>query len=220
MRVLLWGATAAIAATAAAHTLAPFPRFLIAQLGVTVIVVLSLNILMGVVGLISLATAAFMGVGGYAMLILMMQFHIPFLPAVVAAVVVGGALGWLLGLVSLRLEGMSLAIVTFGFVVIFGVLVRQGGSMTGGGYGRAVPPIEVPGLGRLDIDVLTDACVFLSVVAVTLSWSLNRSRVGRTWFAIKDNETAAEIQGVNVGVQKALAFASTSALASFAGVLE
>lgn len=217
-----WGIGLAVAVvlTLVADNLDSFTRFLIAELGILVVVVLSLNLLMGVAGMLSLATSAFMGVGGYTMLILLSQYHVPLPLAMAAGVVAGWVIGWLLGLVSIRLAGLSLAIVTFGFVQVFVLVVKQGGKVTGDGYGLILPPVSIEGLGKLNAGYIGDICVFLTAVLVTLAWTMTHSRVGRSWFAIKDNEPAAELLGVNLATQKTLVFATTSAMASLAGILQ
>ena len=83
-----------------------------------------------------------------------------------------------------------------------------------------MPPIEIFRLGPLTPDMVSFVCVFVAIMVVVLTTTLTRSRIGRAWFAMKENPIAAEMQGVNLLSMRAQAFATTGALASLAGVLQ
>ena len=219
-RTVLPGLAVAALLTAGLGLLDVYPRFLLAQLAVVVIAVVSLNLLNGVAGMLSLASAAFMGVGGYGVLILLDNAGIPLAASVPLTLVTGWLAGWLMGLVAVRVSGLSLAIVTFGFVEIFQVFTREGGDLAGDGYGLVVPRIVIPGAGPLTRDIVTYGCVFAACVVVVLTVTLTRSRVGRAWHAIKDHPAAAEMQGVNLPAMRAQAFATAGAMATLAGILQ
>lgn len=212
-----------VVATLAAFGLAfvdPYVRFLIAQLAVLVIAVVSLNLLGNVAGMLSLASAAFMGLGGYGVLIGLTIYSLPLAAAVPLTLAAGWVVGWLMGLVAMRLSGISLAIVTFGFIQIFQVFVKQGGPLSGDGYGLIAPTIVLPKLGPLTPDHVSKACVFTAILVIQLTTSLTRSRIGRAWFAMKENPIATELLGVNLLQTRAQAFALTGAMASLAGILQ
>lgn len=219
-RVLLPGFAAAIAITLGLALLDVYPRFLLAQLSVLIIAVVSLNLLNGVAGMLSLASAAFMGVGGYGVLILMDLLGIPLAASIPLTLILGWAAGWLMGLVAVRVSGLSLAIVTFGFVEIFQVFTREGGELAGDGYGLVVPRLIIPHVGPMTRDLITYGCVFVAAVVVVLTVGLTKSRIGRAWYAIKDHPVAAEMQGINLTAMRAQAFATAGIMATLAGILQ
>jgi branched-chain amino acid transport system permease protein len=220
MRVIALGLAAAVLASIGVAFVDPYLRFLLGQLAVIVISVVSLNLLANVAGMLSLASAAFMGLGGYAVLIFLTISGIPLIVSIPLTIATGWIVGWLMGLIAMRLSGISLAIVTFGFVQIFQVFAKQGGSLSGDGYGLISPPIEIPGLGLLTSNIVSVVCVFVAIVVIVLTTTLTRSRIGRAWFAIKDNPVAAEMQGINLLLMRAQAFATAGAMASLAGILQ
>jgi ABC-type branched-subunit amino acid transport system permease subunit len=198
----------------------PYLGFLVGQLAVLVIAVASLNLLSNVAGMLSLASAAFLGVGGYAALIFLTEFGVPLPASIVLAVAAGWLVGWLMGLVAVRLSGISLAIATFGFVQIFQVLIKQEWEFSGSGYGLIVPPLEIPGIGPLTMIDASMICVFAGVVVLMLTSELTHSRIGRAWYAVKDHPIAAEMQGINLTQTRAQAFALTGAMTTLAGCLQ
>ena len=220
MRTIALGLIGAIAAAVALRFLGPYSRFLFAQLSILIIAVLGLNLLGNVAGMLSLASAAFMGLAGYGVLILLTIYGIPLIVAIPLTLFIGWAVGWLMGIVAMRLSGISLAIVTFGFILIFQVFAKQGGDWAGDGYGLTTPPLTMPGLGLLTQNQIGTACVFCAVMVAVLTTTLTQSRIGRAWMAIKENPVAAEMQGVNLMRSRADAFAISGAMAGLAGILQ
>ncbi len=216
--VLLLSAAAVLAGLSA--LIDPYLRFLIAQLAILVMAVASLNLLGNVAGMLSLASAAFMGLGGYATLILLTVAGIPLLLSIPLALLIGWLTGWIIGLIAVRLSGISLAIATFGFVQIFQVLIKQDWEFSGAGYGLIVPPLDIPGWGPVTSGLVSILCVFAAALTVLLTRELTASRIGRAWYAIKDHPVAAEMQGVNLTRMRALAFATAGAMATLAGALQ
>ena len=220
MRTIALGLGLAAAAAAVTGFADPYLRFLLAQLAVAIIAVLGLNLLANVAGMLSLASAAFMGLGGYGVLILLTLHGLPLIVAVPVTLALGWAVGWLMGVIAMRLSGLSLAIVTFGFIQVFQAFAKQGGAFSGDGYGLITPPLVAPGLGPLTQDVVAVGCVFIAGLAATLTLTLMRSRIGRAWFAVKAHPVAAQMQGINLMRERTNAFAVSGALASLAGVLQ
>jgi ABC-type branched-subunit amino acid transport system permease subunit len=220
MRTLALGLVGAVAAAVAIGFVDPYLRFLLAQLAILVIAVLGLNLLGNVAGMLSLASAAFMGLGGYGVLVALTLYGLPLIIAAPLTVAAGWAVGWLMGIVAMRLSGISLAIVTFGFIQIFQVFAKQGGAWSGDGYGLITPPLTMPGLGPVTADAVTAACVFVAVMVAVLTTTLTRSRIGRAWFALQEHPVAAQMQGVNLLRARADAFAVSGAMASLAGMLQ
>ncbi len=204
---------------ALAALLPSYRLFLVGQLAVVIIVTVALTVLMGGAGLLALSSAAFMAVGAYGVVILMINLHVPLLLAVPLIVIIGAALGAIVGFVTLRLSGFYLAIATLGLLQVLLVVLRHGGNLTGGGYGLVVPPLKLPFLPELRVESLAVFSVFLMVLVIGGSVNVMRSRIGRAWLAIRDNEPAARMQGIDVSRMKILAFAYTSAIISLAGVM-
>lgn len=203
-----------------AGRLPDYELFLVGQLAIDIVVTVALTLLMASAGLLSLASAAFMGVGAYSTAIVMSRWHSPALLALLVATIIGAIGGWFLGLVTLRLSGFQLAIVTFGFLQLLAVGLEHGGSFTGGGFGLVMPSFSLPGLGVLSVNGIAQACAFLGVISVIGGSTVMRSRVGRAWLALRDNEAAARMQGIDVHRMKVLVFVSSSALISLAGGLQ
>jgi len=220
MRIILIGLAVAAVASGVSAIIPPYTGFLTAQLAVIVIAVASLNLLGNVAGMLSLASAAFMGLGGYGVLIFLTIYGLPLIVSIPLTLIIGFVFGWIMGLIAVRLSGISLAIVTFGFVQVFQVFVKQGGAFSGDGYGLILPPVEILGIGPLTPRIISLTCVFTAAMVLVFTLALTRSRIGRAWFAIKENPIAAEMQGVNLLSMRAKAFATSGAMASLAGILQ
>jgi branched-chain amino acid transport system permease protein len=217
---LVYGALLGIAAIAFEFALPPYPRFIFGQFAVLVIITLGVNLLLGVAGLLSLASPAFVGIGANLSTAIMLRAHLPILVSIPISVAAGWCIGWILGIVSLRLAGFYLAMVTFGFLDVFLVILNEGGDYTGGGYGLIVPTSTLPVIGNVTLDVVIAICAFSAGLLLVLVNQVQRSRIGRAWLAIKDEPIAAEIQGIDVPRMKTLAFAVSSALATLAGTYQ
>jgi len=220
MRTIVIGLAVAVVAAIGIAFIDPYIRFLVGQLAIIVIAVISLNLLSNVAGMLSLASAAFMGLGGYGVLIFLTLSGVPLLVSIPLTLAAGWIVGWLMGLVAIRLSGISLAIVTFGFIQIFQVFAKQGGVLSGDGYGLITPPIDIPGIGLMTPGIVSGICLFVAIIVAVLTMNLTKSRIGRAWFAMKENPIAAEMQGVNLLFMRAQAFATTGAMASLAGILQ
>ncbi len=208
----------ALVLAALAATLPPYRLFLVGQLAVVIMVSSASTVLMGAAGLLSLSSAASMAIGAYGALLLTGMLKLPFIAAAALTVVIGGAIGGIIGLVALRLSGFHLAIITLGFLQVLLVLLKRGGEVTGGGYGLVAPTLRLEGLGTLTASHFAVLAVFVMVLAVAACSAAVNSRVGRAWLALRDNEPAARMQGMDVSRLKILAFTFCSALISLAGV--
>ncbi len=181
----------------------------------------SLNIVLGYAGLISLGHAGLFGIGAYtAALLTTGRDGIWFIPAFFAAGAVTALAGLLVGLPILRLKGHYLALSTLGFGEIVGSLLLNWRSLTLGNNGVGdIPPPAAFGLA-LDTD-LRFYYLLMPIAGLTLFFArrLAASRYGRLLFAIRDAELAAGSAGVNVPALKLLAFTTSAAIAGFAGAL-
>lgn len=218
-RAVLAGIGASLIAGLVVQPFPPFARFVVGQLALLVIVTVGLNFLIGVGGLLSIASAAFLGIGAYGLTIGMANVGMPFWLAIPLIVVLAWCLGWLLGVLSLRLVGFHLAIVTLGFLQVFVIVLRQGGDFTGGGYGLTVPYPTLLG-AQISESILVGLTVVFAGLACTFTYTLTRSRIGRALEALKSHPAAASLQGIDPRRLKTLAFAYSSALAALAGTMQ
>jgi branched-chain amino acid transport system permease protein len=188
-------------------------------MGVLALAALGLNVLIGFTGQISLGHAAFMGVGGYATAIAATRLDLPFWLSIPIGGVAACAAGMVVGVPSLRIKGLYLAIATLAAQVIFEWVFTNWDSVTGGIRGLNVPPARL--LGVTLGDDLRVYFLVQGVVAVhfLLASNLRRSRWGRAFVAVRDRDIAAEIIGVNIFRTKILAFMVSSYYAGIAGGL-
>jgi branched-chain amino acid transport system permease protein len=187
--------------------------------GVLAIGALGLNILTGYTGQISLGHAAFMGVGAYAAALASTRFGAPFWIAVPAGGFVACAAGAVVGVPSLRIKGLYLAIATLAAQVIFEWVFTNWTGVTGGIRGLNVAPAALLGF-RFD----TDRRVYFLIVTVLVAHAyaaanLFRTRVGRAFVAVRDRDLSAELMGVSLFRTKILAFMISSYFAGIAGGL-
>lgn len=189
-------------------------------IGITVIAVLGLQILMGYCGQISLGQAAFVGVGAYTSAVLSGYLHFPFWAALPCAGISAGLVGLLFGLPSLRVKGFYLVMATLAaqFIIPW-LIVNVRPDITKGTSSFSVP---VPELGGIIFN--TQQSMFYIIIPVMLlaiffAKNLVRTRLGRAFIAIRDNDLAAEVMGVDIFRYKILAFFICSIYAGIAGSL-
>ena len=189
------------------------------RIGIFVIAALGLNILTGFTGLISLGNAAFMAIGAYAAAWLAQHLGLGFVASIPLAGLITAALGMLVGIPSLRLRGLYLAMATLAAHFIVEFLIVHWEKVTGGVAGITVP---LPTVAGIVID--SDRKVFylimpVAVLAVLFAANLFRTRAGRAFIAIRDQEMSAAVMGINVFKYKLLSFALSSFYAGIAGAL-
>jgi len=186
-----------------------------------IVAVLGLYLVTGLCGQINVGQAALMAVGGYTTAVMTAQFGLSYWIALPCSAIVGALVGLIFGLPSLRLKGFYLAVTTMAahFIIIWSVSHLPLSKWTGGFEGLSTPP---PAFG--DFVFATDRLWYYPVVTVTIlmvfiALNLARSRFGRAWVAIRDNDLAAEVLGINVFYYKLLAFVMCSAYAGVAGAM-
>jgi branched-chain amino acid transport system permease protein len=203
-----------------------FPFFLSKSLlalatviGITIISVHGLNILTGYCGQISLGHAAFMAVGGYTSGILCSNFGWSFFAALPCAALSAGLVGLIFGLPSLKLKGFYLIMATVAaqFIIIWVIL--QAYSITGGPNGLPVPRPEIGGLVIKTNSGYFYLVMATAILATYIAKNLVRTKVGRAFIAIRDNDLAAEVMGINIFRYKLLAFFIGCVFAGVAGSL-
>ena len=185
---------------------------LLTVMGISIIGSLSLNLITGFCGQVSLGHAAFVGIGAYTASLLT-KADTSFFIALLAGTMLAGTFGVMVGLASLRVRHDFLAITTMGVNFVFLGVVRQQ-EWLGGELG--VSSIPDPGLGKLGFLAL----VLGSVILVSLlSLQIRRSWMGYVFEAISGDEDTARMLGLDVSRYKLIAFALGTALAGFSGGL-
>jgi len=178
----------------------------------------SLMVLVGYTGLISLGHAAFLGIGAYAHAYLLQQ-GLPWVASVAIAVLITTACGVIVGLPALRMTGIYLAIATLAFAVIIQEVFTRWESVTGGFAGLAVDKPIIFGVRINDDASFYYLCAALLALTILFTRNLLRSPTGRAWVAIRDSEIAAQSMGVHLPLYKSVAFAYSAALMGLAGAL-
>ncbi len=191
---------------------------LLITIGIYIILALSLNIIVGYVGQVSLGHAAFWAIGAYSFAILTTKYGLGFLGASVLSIVITTIIGVLLGLPCLRLSEDFLAIATIGinFIVqgIFNTFNYFGGAM---GIGNIpYPTIHGQMISNFSFMLIV---YFFVAVTIAISYIYKTSWAGLASFAIKDDETAATVSSISPVKFKLFAFAISSALVAVSGIL-
>jgi len=181
----------------------------------------SLTVLMGYTGQISLGHWSLVGVGAFAAANLHGRLDVPFVLTVPLVVAIGMGVSLLIGLPALRIKGLYLAVVTLTFSYAAELYVFRSELVGGGQTGQ---PMDVPKLGPFDLDSPTNRPLFAFSVAMLLVslWvarNLLRSRTGRTFLALRENEKAAATLGVSLRTARLTAFAASGGIAALAGVV-
>jgi ABC-type branched-subunit amino acid transport system permease subunit/ABC-type branched-subunit amino acid transport system ATPase component len=198
---------------------------ILANIGINIILVLGLNIITGLAGQLSLCQGAFFGIGAYACALLVMKAGLSFWLALPISALGTAVLGLAVSIPALRLRGHYLAMLTLAFTVIVAQVLTNWVEMTRGPSGLInIPwPDAIP-LGFAEIRIATRNQYYVFIVLmvalmVYLAALVQRSRLGMSLTAIREDETAAEIMGINTQVCKVTAFALSAFFGAVAGGL-
>jgi branched-chain amino acid transport system permease protein len=181
---------------------------LVLTLGTNSLLALSIYLTLSC-GMLSIANAAFMGIGAYTSAVLTMQYGVSFPVALVAGMLAPTVTAFVIGKPTLRLSGVYLAMATLAFGEVVRIAVLNAEPLTGGALG----------LNGIPQSTEWWHVALALVLTLTLLWRLRLSRVGRAFEAIKEDETAAGLMGIDVDAHKMLAFALGAAIAGLAGTL-
>lgn len=189
------------------------------MIGLYTILALSLNVILGLTGMLSMGHAAFYSIGAYVSAIIGTRFGMNFFVSAVAGVVFSAVLGMLLGLTTMRLSGSYLAITTMGFAEVVRMILLSWESMTNGAFG--IQQIPRPRFLGYELTTANGGLYLLVLILVILSIAfcaaIDDSKLGRTLRAIKNDELATVLMGVSVERYKVTAFAIAGGLAGLAG---
>ena len=188
--------------------------------GIFSLISIGLSMLMGYAGQISMAQAAFFGIGAYTSGILTARFGLNPWLVMPAGMLVAAVVAWLLGIPALRLKGHYLAMATLGFGVIVHIVLSEEVAWTGGPSGMA----DIPGLSIAGTKLTSETAYYYLVwmvvfLALLFCFLVLHSRVGRALRAIHEDETAAEAMGVPTARLKVQIFVLSAVLAALAGSL-
>jgi branched-chain amino acid transport system permease protein len=192
---------------------------LLTMMGIAVISVHGLNILTGYCDQISIGHAGFMAVGGYTSAILCAKLGLPFWVTLPCGALAAGIAGLIFGLPSLKIKGFYLIMATIAahFIIIWTIIQLR--SVTGGVDGLSVPS---PAIGGLMLSTKTNyfyLVMIIACVATLLAKNIVRTRAGRAFIAIRDNDLAAEVMGISLWSYKLQAFFIGCVYAGVAGAL-
>lgn len=181
---------------------------------------LGLTVLLGYSGQISLAQAAFFGIGAYTFSVLAANVHVSFWLAGLAALVVAAGFGLFLGAISLRLASHYLALVTIGFQIIVSLVLVNWRAVTGGADGVSnIPRPSFFGMTlNSDIAFYWFCVAILGIVAYVV-FRLRHSRLGGALLALREDEIAAASNGISLFWTKILAFTIAATLGGLGGIL-
>ena len=188
-------------------------------IGINIIAATGINILTGYTGLISLGHAAFMGIGAYSVAWLSNNLGLPFVLCLPLGGLIAASIGILVGIPSLRIKGLYLAIATLAAQFILGFIFNEWDSVTGGGRGTSLSPAEIFGI-KLDTEFeLYWLILVVMILSLFFARNLFRTRIGRAFIAVRDRDISAEVMGINLLWTKLSAFALSSFYAGLAGGL-
>lgn len=182
-----------------------------------VVIGLSINILMGYAGQISLGHQAFVGVGAFTSAYMVSTAHLTFWIAFLVAGLSGAAAALVLGFIALRLKGLFLALITLAYGSVARLTIFNLPSLTGGGAGARAP--RPPGFDSHTNKPYVYLCLMVLVALMYIDWRFIRSKVGRAIQAIRENELAAASFGINVTAYKLIAFVASGVFAGLGGSL-
>jgi branched-chain amino acid transport system permease protein len=220
-RHLAAAALAAVVIVALSYRLGPYRDYQLAEVAAYLAAVAGLTVLIGMSGQISIGHGAFMAIGGYAAALLLLHLHWPLELVFAAGVVIAALAGAIFGIAAARLRGPYLAGATLMLAVALPTVANQYPGIFGGDQGLTVTITTPAFLGASFpptrwLAWLTCAAALITLVLLA---NLGRSRVGRSWRAVRDDEVAAALSGLNVARLQVLAFVVSAACAGLGGAL-
>jgi branched-chain amino acid transport system permease protein len=190
--------------------------YMVCLIAINVIATVGLNITVGYAGLLSIGHSAFIGVGAYASALMWLSFDTPLAVNILVGAVAAFAVGIVFGLPALRIKGIYLAIATLAAQYSLYFVFQQWTSVTGGDRGLSLPQFDILGFGDKGFYWVV---VLVSLAACLAARNLFRTRVGRSFIAVREKDYAAEVLGINVVWTKLVAFGIGAAYAGVAGAL-
>ena len=187
-------------------------------IGITLVAATGLNILIGYCGQLSIGHAGFIAVGAYTSAVLTHRFGAPFPIALISAGIMAGVVGLIFGIPSVRVKGFYLAITTIAAQFIILYVINHWG-ITGGFSGISVPYASIASFEFRSPSSQYYLVITIAVLCTFFAKSISRTRLGRAFVAVRDNDLAAEVMGINLFYYKMLAFFIGCFMAGIAGSL-
>lgn len=212
---------AAIVLAIASALMGDYRDYELAEIAAFVTAVAGLTVLIGLSGQISIGNGAFMAVGGYVAALLFLHLHWPLALILLAATAAAALAGAIFGVAAARLRGPYLAGATLMLAVALPALSTQFQSVLGGDQGLGFF-VTVPGFLGVSFTLSHWQAWFncaVALIVLVLLANLTRSRVGRNWRALRDDEVAASLAGLNVARLQIVAFIVSAGCAGAGGVL-
>jgi branched-chain amino acid transport system permease protein len=203
-----------------AYVEAPYVIFVLNVTCINIILVLALNFILGYAGQVFLGTIAFFAVASYTHALLFAKLGWGFWPSLPVSIVATALLSLLIGIPTLRVRGAYLALMSMGFIIVVGDVIKNWMSFTGGVWG--VPNIPRPRLGSFELSSnlhMFYLCLALAFGLAWLSLLIEDSRYGRAFKAVRDDQLAVEMVGVSSTYVKVLAFVLCGVYTGVAGSL-
>jgi branched-chain amino acid transport system permease protein len=188
------------------------------EMGIATIAALGLNLLTGYAGQISVGHGAFMAIGAYSSAILTGEAGIPFILSMPLSGLIAAGLGMIVGIPSLRLKGLYLALGTLAFALIVDYILFHW-DFTKGDMGMAVKTASIGGFVIKSEKNYFYLVMSIAALAVLCTKNLVRSKIGRNFISIRDRDIAAEALGISLAKYKVMAFGVSSFYAGVAGCL-
>jgi branched-chain amino acid transport system permease protein len=188
--------------------------------GIYIILALGLNVVVGFAGLLNLGFVAFYAIGAYSYALLNTRFGLDFWSALPFSVVLTSVAGFLLAVPALRLRGDYLAIVTLGFGEITRLILNNWDSVTRGPNGiSGIAPPEIMSVSLGKLSYYYYLVLSFVIVTVFITRRVYASRIGRAWVAIREDEIASSVTGINTTLYKLYACAFGAFWAGLAGAV-
>jgi branched-chain amino acid transport system permease protein len=210
---VIWAVTSSVSS---------YDNFQIAQIGAYVVAIAGLTVLTGLNGQISLGHGALMGIGAYAAALIMIHANVPLAVVLVLAALSAALAGVIIGIGAARLRGPYLAGATLALAVGLPAIAYRWPSTLGGGTGLSINQPTPPSFLGTNFDPqewiawISGLCVVITLVVLA---NLVRSRYGRSFRAVRDDEIAASLAGIQVARTQIIAFVVSSACAGLGGAL-
>lgn len=196
----------------------PYVLHMIIMIIIYIPLALSQNLITGFTGMLTMGQAAFYGLGAYTSALLMMRLNLPWPVAFLAAGILAGLFGILVGFPCLRVGSDYLTLMTIGFGAIFSAVATNWVEVTRGSMG--LPGVPLASIGPFVFNTLPRQYylyIFIAALCYLFMYRLTKSRIGRALIAIREDEIAASTLGINLAYYKVLAFAFGAMWAGFAG---
>jgi branched-chain amino acid transport system permease protein len=217
--VWLWSLVLVIALILAPYLLNSYALSFLTIILITGIGALGLNILTGYTGLISLGHVGFLVTGAYAYAVVVSKYGMPPIVGFFAAGLVPALASLVVGAPSLRLKGLYLAITTLAFSFIINTMILEARWLTNGARGISVQRPNILGVSFDNDAAFTYLCLGFAIAALFATLNIRRSRIGRAFVAIRDNDIAARAMGINLHAYKLFAFVTSAFITGIAGSL-